>query len=1489
MCNNTSGFSRLNRFLINLPSRWLLSILGVFLAWVLPLEIKAQTTMVTVGTGTNTTNVSPINSYYRHSWTECIYPASAIDQSGYINRVGWECSDAYAFSMYTMKIYMGTTPNATHSNSTSWLPMDQLTLVYSGTNVVTPNTAGWYYVDLDEAFEYDGGDNLVVVVSKTAPSWISALKYYCSNVSNSVLYRRSDTYEYYADHPGTASGTTAQYLANIRLFMSPVACPSAHNITISDITEESAVVTWEADTSNNAWLVGWGTTADEAQLNTTVVQSNSLLLSNLIPETTYYFSIQSVCDTVTSGFWKTRSFKTLCAGTFLSGGCFDLTDLSSSGITCTYGSFSNPYLNTGVIDNRHVVLTEQDYDPYTNNTLPTIPDCRDYSVRLGNSSTGAQGESISLNYVVDSTQADLLLLDYAVVMEDPNHTPAEQPRFTLEILDGNNQLINPICGYDDFVASSGLGWSSSGGVIWNEWTTVGMDISSYHGQQVKVRLTTRDCDQGGHFGYAYFILDCGSKRMKSDFCGLDTIRSFTAPAGFRYQWSWEHNPDSVISTDRTVTFHEDHDERILCRVTSLSKDNCTFTIYGSLEPRYPIAGFDTYVLDSCSRTCEFHNGSLVSIDGITPNSNMEPCDNALWDFGDGTISHQINPTHVYDAPGTYQVMLVSGLHDFACSDTAYYTLYFPPATQSMDTMSCTPVQINGAVYATTGDYIQHLTSHQGCDSVLNVHVTMQQPYYFDETITVCDSLTWLNGVTYYESTNTPTYVMTASNGCDSVLTLHLTVNHSVTSIDEHTVCDSMTWINGVTYYESTDTATYVLTAANGCDSVVMLHLTVNHFTTGIDEQTACDSMTWINGVTYYENIDTVSHVLTGAAGCDSIVTLHLTVNYSNTGIDSLTACDAMTWMNGVTYHESTNTPTYVLTNAAGCDSTVTLHLTVNHSVATDDYQTIPQNALPYTYLDTVFNVGTPEFSVVTFSLTKEDGCDSIVTLHLTVLPNMAVQVDTTVCAADMPFTWHEHTFTAAGSHVVTLLSTTGVDSVVTYMLAVDNLAASAGDITHVTCYGESTGAATAIVTAGTAPLTYQWTNAAGTSLSTTTSVNNRPAGNYTFTVTDQIGCASTFTVTINQLNNELVPGTISEDQELCNGEVVATFTGTPASGGDNGAYQWQISTDGTEWNLAPGVNNMQNYTYPDLAESGFMLRRAWTSQSCGTVFSNTVTITVWNSYLDTVISDICLGNPYQEYGFDISEEQLPEVGEYVFEQHLSTGHCDSTVVLMLTVHPLYDESFEDEICEGSQYDAHGFVIMPMETVGVEEIERVQNLQSIHGCDSVVRLNLTVIDTALRIVPLTEDFCEQMEMELMVVTPMPNYVWNTGEQSPNITVTTPGYYSVTATQGDCISSAEYRVNNCQIELYLPDAITPSRNEGLNDWFCLPEKTLISILQFEISIFNRWGEMVFYSTDKAFKWNGEYRGSIQYNAVYIYVINYTDVSGRPKTKKGTVVVL
>ena len=160
-------------------------------------------------------------------------------------------------------------------------------------------------------------------------------------------------------------------------------------------------------------------------------------------------------------------------------------------------------------------------------------------------------------------------------------------------------------------------------------------------------------------------------------------------------------------------------------------------------------------------------------------------------------------------------------------------------------------------------------------------------------------------------------------------TFDVTIGEATFNTVEISACNEYTWAqNNETYVES---GTYidVIPNAIGCDSTVTLDLTISFTEDQTDVISECDSYTWIDGNTYTSSNNTATFTETNAAGCEYEVTLDLTINASTTGTDVISACNSYSWIDGNTYTTDNNSATYTLTNAAGCDSIVTLDLTIN--------------------------------------------------------------------------------------------------------------------------------------------------------------------------------------------------------------------------------------------------------------------------------------------------------------------------------------------------------------------------------------------------------------------------------------------------------------------------------------------------------------------------------------------------------------------------------
>jgi len=194
--------------------------------------------------------------------------------------------------------------------------------------------------------------------------------------------------------------------------------------------------------------------------------------------------------------------------------------------------------------NRHVIVPKgTQTDPYGGFSI-SPPDGSAYCVKLGNDGTGAQAEQMSYTFTVPNQPDYVITYQYAVVLQDPGHPPADQPRFTAKVFDITaNSYVT--CGSFDYVATAGLpGFIhsknyASNQVIYKGWTPVSINLNGYQGHQLRLEFTTADCTQGGHFGYAYVDVNnsCSQLITNNIFCTSRPTFTLNGPAGFsQYNW-----------------------------------------------------------------------------------------------------------------------------------------------------------------------------------------------------------------------------------------------------------------------------------------------------------------------------------------------------------------------------------------------------------------------------------------------------------------------------------------------------------------------------------------------------------------------------------------------------------------------------------------------------------------------------------------------------------------------------------------------------------------------------------------------------------------------------------------------------------------------------------------------------------------------------------------------------------------------------------------
>ena len=784
-----------------------------------------------------------------------------------------------------------------------------------------------------------------------------------------------------------------------------------------------------------------------------------------------------------------------------------------------------------------------------------------------------------------------------------------------------------------------------------------------------------------------------------------------------------------------------------------------------------------------------------------------------------------NPIEIVDTVATSYFWPVSqssystsGVYDFvptggACSDYQYLdlTLNAPTSATSYDSIfACgSYTWINGVTYtSSTSAPADTLTSSTGQDSVVTLNLTINSPTTGTDIQTACNSYTWIDGVTYTSSNSSATYTLTNAAGCDSVVTLNLTINSPTTGTDIQTACNSYTWIDGVTYTSSNNSATYSLTNAAGCDSVVTLNLTINSPTTGTDIQTACNSYTWIDGVTYTSSNNSATYSLTNAAGCDSVVTLNLTINSPTTGTDIQTACNSYTWIDGVTYTSSNSSATYTLTNAAGCDSVVTLNLTINSPTTGTDIQTACNS---YTWIDGV--TYTSSNSSATYSLTNAAGCDSVVTLNLTInSPTTGTDIQT----ACNSYTWIDGvTYTSSNSSATySLTNAAGCDSVVTLNLTINSPTTGTDIQTACNSYTWIDGVT---YTSSNSSATYTLTNAAGcdsvvtlnlTINSPTTGTDIQTACNSytwidgvtytssnnsaTYSLTNAAGCDSV--VTLNLTINSPTTGT--DIQTACNSYTwidgvtytssnsSATYSLTNAAGCDSVVtLNLTINSPTTGTDIQTACNSytwIDGVTYTSSNNSAtYTLTNA---AGCDSVV--TLNLTINSPTTGTDIQTAC--NSYTWID-GVTYTSSNSSATYTLT---NAAGCDSVVTLNLTINSPTTGTDIQTAC-------NSYTWIDGVTYTSSNNSATYTLTNAAGCDSVVTLNLTIesIDDSVVLSALTIYALPGYDSYQWYECTSNGYMMMSNETNDSISITANGDYAVVINNNNCSDTSDcVTVNN-----------------------------------------------------------------------------------------------
>lgn len=485
---------------------------------------------------------------------------------------------------------------------------------------------------------------------------------------------------------------------------------------------------------------------------------------------------------------------------------------------------------------------------FTGGTDPVVPSIQcvnpngplgGASVRIGDGTgTGARGAVLRQTFLV-SAASSAFSYSYAAILEDPGHSPNQQPFFKANIYDQNNNPI--ICGqYQAYAGDGQNGWVDLGSYVYRNWTTNFVDLTPYIGQNVTVEFSVGDCSPTAHYAYAYVQAACTSLDITMSapaICSGQPV-TITAPASAQnYLWNTGNNTQTIVATiPGTYTVN--------LTPNNTHGPNCSMSLSVNVPAaQSPTANFTYSNTILCEKdTIYFQNTSTIpgndTIQGVS------------WSFGDGisipngfgvvngvsqTGGTHTDPSHYYLNYGNKVVtMTVTSQNGCKATTTKTIQMLFTPTVIAGNDISICQGQTatltaSGAVSYSWSGGAPHNTAFEppvgtnvyyvtgvgatGCKGIDSIVVNVSSgPQLFagnDTTLCLGDTLilnaitqipsfSWNNGVQNnvpFVPTISTSYIVSGTQaGCAGRDTIQVTINNlpNINAGNDTIVCENAT-------------------------------------------------------------------------------------------------------------------------------------------------------------------------------------------------------------------------------------------------------------------------------------------------------------------------------------------------------------------------------------------------------------------------------------------------------------------------------------------------------------------------------------------------------------------------------------------------------------------------------------------------------------------------------------------------------------------------
>lgn len=514
----------------------------------------------------------------------------------------------------------------------------------------------------------------------------------------------------------------------------------------------------------------------------------------------------------------------------------------------------------------------------------------------------------------------------------------------------------------------------------------------------------------------------------------------------------------------------------------------------------------------------------------------------------------------------------------------------------------------------------------------------------------------------------------------------------------------------------------------------------------------------------------------------------------------------------------------------------------------------------------------------------------------------------------------------SGNYFVTVTDNKGCTAATSVAIGFNNsITFSQALVSDVKCHGASDGSMQVSVSGFTGTVNYVW-NTGGTG----SSVTGVTANTYKVTATDQAGCVADTTLVVNEPPSLLV--STSHVNELCYGGSTASGTANVNGGTSPYTYAWSTGAATTSINgLVPQTYSVSVYDANLCsATSSFTVSEP---AALSVLLGSTPTNCPYSSdgYINAEILNGT--SPYNYYlSFNNSVTQTNNdglfnglvVGSYTVSV-TDVNNCTATSTVY--VNPPYPDEFEitsdSTSCYGASYTDGSILVTPISTInqpyyysvdgqGNQLTGEFLNLSAgVHQL-TMVNKNGCIIDTMAIVEEPAQGVAlvspgdtsiqlgQSVQLHASIQSPYSQndvlgYTWwanLTGLSCSDCAnpVATPYLsetYTVNVMYGkNCVATTTIAVNiDGHPPVFIPNTFTPN-GDGHNDLFLVFGQ---SIAKVHMTVFNRWGELVFESNDNFDGWDGTYRGQQQNNAVFTYVADITFLDGKQIQEKGSITLM